>query len=108
MKYLVGITRELDQESPMYFYTIYTSNIWSMLMINNVYVSTMSIQYIYHKLNMLLTYTLMSFFQLFLLDSRPMTSCHVMSCDHGHMPLHYPRKREIKSKKIDKKNRKSK
>jgi len=64
----------------MYSYTIYISNIWSMLMINNVYISTMSAQYIYYELNMLLTCTLMSFFQLFLLDSRPMISCHVMSC----------------------------
>jgi len=36
-----------------------------------------------------------------------------MSCDCGHVPLHYLRnqrkiKREIKSKKIDKKKRKSK
>ena len=34
-----------------------------------------------------------------------------ISCDHNHVPLHCPRnkrKREIKSKKIDKKKRKSK
>jgi len=32
-----------------------------------------------------------------------------MSCDCGHMPLHYPKKkRKIKLRKLDKKKRKSK
>ena len=35
MKYFIGITRELNKESLIHFYTIYTIDTWSMLAINN-------------------------------------------------------------------------
>ena len=70
----------------------------------------MSAQYIYHEVNILLTYTLTLSFQSLLLDSRLMTLCYVI-CD---MSFHCSRKkgkqkkkkRNIKSRKIDKKERK--
>jgi len=31
----MGITRELDKKFIMYFYTIYTIDAWSILLINN-------------------------------------------------------------------------
>ena len=44
---------------------------------SKVYVSAISTQYIYYKVNIPLIYILTSFFQPLLPDSRPMTSCHV-------------------------------
>ena len=38
----------------------------------------MSTQCVYHRMNMLLTYTLISPFQPLLPDPRPTTSCYVM------------------------------
>jgi len=35
LKDQVGLTRELDKESPIYSYTIYTKYSWSVLMINS-------------------------------------------------------------------------
>ena len=35
------ILRELDKKFPMYFYTIYTTYIWSMLAINNTALRSM-------------------------------------------------------------------
>jgi len=57
----------------------------------------------------MLIYTLTLFFQLFLLDSRPMTSCHVMCHVTAVIGLFIVQekktknKRNIKSRRIDKK-----
>ena len=73
-----------------------------------------SIQCVYYEINILLTYTLISSFQPLLLDSRPMTLCHVML----HMTTvtyifiiqekekRKKKKTNIKSRKIDKKKEK--
>jgi len=60
----------------------------------------------------MLTYTLTLFFQPFLLDSRPITSCHVMCHVTAVIGLFIVQekkqkqnKRNIKSRRIDKKKR---
>jgi len=64
------ITRELDKKFLINCYLIYIIHTWSVLSINNiVLVSSTTFQ----------TYDIIS--------------CDA-SCDHGHMPLHYPK--EIK------------
>ena len=43
----------------------------------NAYVSAISVQYVYHEMNILLTCILILFFYSFLPDSRPIISCYV-------------------------------
>jgi len=49
-KYQVEITRELNKESPMYCYLIYTKLSWSMLTINSPTLMSMYSPYFYHVL----------------------------------------------------------
>jgi len=60
---LIEITRELDEESLMYCYFIYTNSSQSMLMINNP--TLKSTHCIHHKINMPLICTLILLFQSF-------------------------------------------
>jgi len=75
-------------------------------------VSAISVQYVYHKVNMPSTYILMLFFQSLLLESRLITSCYVMYhltmiiCLFIIQEKQKQNKRNIKSRKINKKKRK--
>ena len=68
------ITRELNKKSPIYCYLIYTMDIQFMLTINNPILMSMCYLCFYHVLYIC---ALISFFQFFLLESRPMISHHV-------------------------------
>ena len=59
----------------MYFYTIYTSNTWSMLIINNSTLISIYLPYNKHIIDIYHDIILSAL----LLDSRPMTSCHLTS-----------------------------
>ena len=69
----------------------------------------MSTQYVYYEVNMLLTCILTLFFQLLLLEFRPIISCYVMC----HVTIftslskkNKSKKKEILNQKIDKKKKK--
>ena len=110
----MGITRELDKEFLLYFYTIYRKFSWSMLMINNLILMSMCSLYI----NLMFSirtpchiYALMLSFWSLLSKSRPMTSHHVtcyvtvVTCLFT-VKMKKKKKRNIKSRKIDKRKRK--
>ena len=50
----------------------------------------------YHKMNMFSNV-------IVLVSSMPFQTYDITSCDHGHMPLHYPRKEKEKRKSKEKK-----
>ena len=80
----------------MYYYLIYTIDTWSMLIINNPILIFIYQLWGKHVIDMHLYVTFPVLFS-------PIASCHVT--------FHYPRNqkwKKIKSKKIDKKKRKSK
>ena len=101
----VGITRELDKESPLYCYSIYISYTWSMIQIITPALMSMHHPWGSHAFDMLLDV-------IHLVCSRPMTShhviCHVtaVTClfivkEKGKINSK-EKKRNIKSRKIDK------
>ena len=103
----MGITRELDKESAKllpYLYKLQIVHANTNLSCPKVHTSSMSALYIYHKIDMLLTCSLISFIQSTLVHSRLMISyyviCHVttVTC----LFIINKKKRNIKLRKIDK------
>ena len=117
MKYLIKITGGLDKEFLIYFYTIYTRESWSVLVINNPTLKYICCLWVYYAITtrqICLWYHYSTFFYFF--QTYNIISCD-KSCDHNDMPLHCPKKnkkkrklkkKKIKSRKINKKKKKSK
>ena len=101
------IIRELNKEFPIYSYTLYTTDIQSVLIINSS--TLMSIYELEDKcaINIYLDIILPASFLMF--QTYDAILCNML-CNYGHMPLYCPRnqRKKIKSRKIDKKKRKSK
>ena len=94
----------------------YCSTLRTLVHNTNIHMLFIYTQCIHHEVNILLTYILilLLFFQLLLLDSRSMTSCHMthhMTTVTGLFIIQEKQKqkqnkRNIKLRKIDKKKRK--
>jgi len=79
----------------MYFYTIYTKELWSVLVINS---STLKYNVV-HKSTILLLQdehasNVICFSSFYYIQTYDITSC-----DCSHMPLHYPREKENQRKR---------
>jgi len=108
------ITRELDKESPIHSYTIYTIDTWSVLSINNATLKYICHPQVHHTITIRQIYCNHTFDIIvpvpsIMFQTYDIISCDA-SCDCGHVPLHHPKenKRKIRLRKIDKKKRKSK
>ena len=106
----MGITKELNKESLIHSYTIYTTYTWFVLIINNPILKSMYHSWIYYKVDIISSspfYNVLGLWHSYYVIYH-ITTVMCLFIVQEIKETKNKIKRKIKSRKIDKKKRKSK